>query len=56
MTVQDKCFMELDDLSKMVPDREYLIAALNSIYWDEINRSGQSASDIYDEWQSPFVD
>jgi hypothetical protein len=51
MTVQDMCFMELDDLSKTVPDSEYLIVALNSICWDEINRSGQSVSDIYDDWR-----
>jgi hypothetical protein len=56
MTAQDMCFMELDDLSKTVPDREYLIVAMNAIYWDEINRSGQSASDIYDDWRSPFAD
>ena len=56
MTAQDMCFMEFDDLSKMVPDREYLIVALNSIYWDEINRSGQSDSDFYDDWRSPFAD
>ena len=54
MTAQDMCFMELDDLSKTVSDREYLILALNSIYWDEINRSGQSASDIYDDWREPI--
>jgi len=51
MTVQDKCFMELDDLSKTISDREYVIVALNRIYWDEINRSGESASDIYDDWR-----
>ncbi|MGB7728483.1 MAG: hypothetical protein WBL50_10650 [Candidatus Acidiferrum sp.] len=51
MTVQDMCFIELDDLSKTVSDREYLIVALNSIYWDEINRSEQSVSDIYDDWR-----
>jgi hypothetical protein len=51
MTVQDKCFMELDDLSKTVSDREYLIIALHTIYRDEINRSGQNASEIYDDWR-----
>jgi hypothetical protein len=56
MTAQDICAMELDDLSKTVPDRGYLIVALNSIYWDEINGSGQSASDIYDDWRSPIAD
>ena len=43
--------MELDDLSKTISDREYVIVALNRIYWDEINRSGESASDIYDDWR-----
>jgi hypothetical protein len=51
MTIQDRCFIELDDLSKTVSDRENLILTLDSIYWDEINRSGQSASEIYDDWR-----
>jgi hypothetical protein len=51
MTIQEKCFIELDDLAKTAPEREYLIVVLNSVYWDEFNRSGESPSDIYDDWR-----
>jgi hypothetical protein len=49
---QDKYFKELDELSKKVSDRERLVAALNTIYRDELKRASLDASEIYDDWRN----
>ena len=60
MTLQDKCFAELDGLSKLdglsregeAAKHEHLVTVLNAIYRDEIRRSKTTADKIYDAWMA----
>jgi hypothetical protein len=63
MTLQEKCFAELDGLSKLdaltsdgeAAKREHLITVLDAIYRDEIKREKTTASEIYNDWREAHI-